>query len=64
MNGGDGARALYLSRSWTDNRDRCQAAHIPDDRAFATKNDLALDMIERAARAAQSAGPCGWTLLA
>ncbi|MEU2982747.1 IS701 family transposase, partial [Streptomyces hirsutus] len=41
-------RALYLPRSWTDDRARCRAAHIPDDRAFATKNDLARDMIRRA----------------
>jgi SRSO17 transposase len=41
-------RDLYLPRSWTDDRDRCQAAHIPDDHTFATKNALARDMIRRA----------------
>jgi SRSO17 transposase len=30
-------RESYLPKSWTDDRDRCRAAHIPDDRVFATK---------------------------
>ncbi|WP_260328630.1 IS701 family transposase [Streptomyces sp. Ag109_O5-1] len=33
-------RALYLPKSWTDDRDRCRAAHIPNERTFATKPDL------------------------
>ncbi|WP_251061762.1 IS701 family transposase [Streptomyces sp. ISL-100] len=41
-------RELYLPKSWTADRERCQAARIPDDRAFATKGDLARDMIRRA----------------
>ncbi|MGW5063580.1 IS701 family transposase [Streptomyces sp. NPDC004096] len=41
-------RELYLPKSWTDDRDRCQAAHIPDERAFATKPDLAKAMVLRA----------------
>jgi SRSO17 transposase len=41
-------RELYLPQSWTDDRDRCQQAGIPDDRQFATKPELARQMIERA----------------
>ncbi|MER6690632.1 IS701 family transposase [Streptomyces minutiscleroticus] len=41
-------RDLYLPRSWTGDRDRCRAARIPDERVFATKNDLARAMVRRA----------------
>jgi len=41
-------RALYLPASWTDDRERCRAAGIPDDVAFATKPKLAQAMLERA----------------
>ena len=41
-------RELYLPKSWTDDRERCQAARIPDERTFATKGDLARGMILRA----------------
>lgn len=41
-------RALYLPASWTDDRDRCRAAGIPDDVAFATKPAQAQAMLERA----------------
>jgi SRSO17 transposase len=41
-------RALYLPTSWTDDRDRCRAAGIPDDVAFATKPAQAQTMLERA----------------
>jgi SRSO17 transposase len=41
-------RALYLPSSWTDDRERCRAAGIPDDVAFATKPALAQAMLERA----------------
>ena len=46
----DGARALidrelYLPKKWTDDRDRCRAAGIGDDVAFATKPQLARKMI-------------------
>ena len=52
----DGARALvdrelYLPRAWADDRDRCRAAGIGDDVPFATKPELAWQMIERAADA-------------
>ncbi|GAA1017598.1 hypothetical protein GCM10009564_55380 [Streptomyces thermogriseus] len=41
-------RELYLPKSWTDDRERCQAARVPDDRGFQTKGELARDMILRA----------------
>ena len=41
-------RALYLPASWTDDRDRCRAAGIPDEIAFATKPAQAQAMLERA----------------
>jgi SRSO17 transposase len=40
--------ALYLPKSWTTDRARCDAAGVPDDRTFATKPDLARQMIETA----------------
>jgi SRSO17 transposase len=50
-------RALYLPRSWTGDPDRCQAAGIPGDTAFATKPALAKEMIGRALDAGT---PAGW----
>jgi SRSO17 transposase len=52
----DGARALidrelYLPEKWTADRDRCRAAGIGDDVPFATKPQLARQMIERAVKA-------------
>ncbi|MDX3764100.1 IS701 family transposase [Streptomyces sp. AK02-04a] len=41
-------RELYLPKSWTEDRERCRAARIPDERVFATKGELASDMILRA----------------
>ncbi|MFU8855233.1 IS701 family transposase, partial [Micromonospora sp. SL1-18] len=50
-------RRVYLPASWTDDRQRCQAAGVPDEIEFATKPDLAADMIT----AALDAGvPAGW----
>lgn len=40
-------RELYLPAGWTDDRERCRSAGIPDDRAFATKPALARQMLER-----------------
>jgi SRSO17 transposase len=34
-------RDLYLPREWTDDRERCQQAGIPEGRGFATKPQLA-----------------------
>ena len=44
-------RELYLPEKWTGDRDRCRAAGIGDDVAFATKPELARQMIERAVKA-------------
>jgi SRSO17 transposase len=49
----DGGRALidrelYLPEKWTADRDRCRAAGVGDDVAFATKPELARKMAERA----------------
>jgi SRSO17 transposase len=41
-------RALYLPRSWTGDPARCAAAAVPGDVAFATKPELARQMITRA----------------
>ena len=40
-------RELYLPAGWTDDRERCRSAGVPDDRAFATKPALARQMLER-----------------
>ena len=40
--------ALYLPKSWTGNRSRRAEARIPDEVEFATKPELALQMIRRA----------------
>ncbi|MFJ7416724.1 transposase [Streptomyces sp. NPDC098077] len=40
-------RELYLPKSWTSDRDRCRAAKIPDERGFATKGELARDIVRR-----------------
>jgi SRSO17 transposase len=44
-------RELYLPRSWTGDPQRCAAAGIPEDLAFATKPELARRMIGRAVTA-------------
>ncbi|MFD5566372.1 IS701 family transposase [Kitasatospora griseola] len=41
-------RALYLPKSWTDDRERCRAAGIGDEVEFATKHQLARRMVRRA----------------
>ena len=50
-------RELYLPRSWTGDRARCQAAGIPQGTAFAAKPELAWRMIGRAVAAGV---PFGW----
>ncbi len=47
-------RELYLPSDWTDDRERCWRAGIPDERAFATKPALARLMLERAGSAGVS----------
>ena len=44
-------RALYLPASWLDDRGRCERAGIPADATFATKPQLALQMLQRALEA-------------
>jgi SRSO17 transposase len=41
-------RELYIPASWTEDRDRCREAGIPDDIEFATKARLAQAMLQRA----------------
>ena len=41
-------RDLYLPAAWTQDRERCRQAGIPEDRGFATKPQLARQMLARA----------------
>jgi SRSO17 transposase len=41
-------RALYLPKEWTDDRRRLKAAHVPNNVDFATKPQIARQMITRA----------------
>lgn len=41
-------RELYLPESWTNDRDRCRAADIPDEVEFATKPRQLMAMLARA----------------
>lgn len=41
-----GAR-LYLPKGWTDDRERCRTAGIPDEVEFKTKWQIALDLIDQ-----------------
>lgn len=50
-------RRVYLPVSWTDDRDRCRAAGVPDDVGFATRSQLATDMITAAV---QAGAPARW----
>ncbi|WP_369228739.1 IS701 family transposase (plasmid) [Streptomyces sp. R39] len=40
-------RELYLPKSWTEDRERCRTARVPDEREFATKGELARHMVLR-----------------
>ena len=40
-------RALYLPAAWTEDRARCQVAGVPDEVGFATKPQLARELLER-----------------
>ena len=44
-------RELYLPVSWTNDRDRCRRAMVPDEVEFATKPQQARAMLERAVAA-------------
>ena len=50
-------RELYLPKSWTDDRDRCREAGVPDDVQFASKTELARLMLGRALDAGM---PAAW----
>jgi SRSO17 transposase len=52
-------RALYLPEEWTEDRVRCREAGIPDTVGFATKGELAQQMLVRAV-AAQV--PAAWVV--
>src|SRR5947207_5254388 len=49
-------RELYLPKEWTDDRQRCRQAGIPDQRDFATKPALAQQMLERSFEAGVTLG--------
>ena len=51
-------RELYVPRTWTTDPDRCRAAGLREETAFATKPDLAALMVARFPDA--GTGPCGW----
>nr|AGS49536.1 mobile element protein [uncultured bacterium esnapd8] len=53
-------RQLYLPPSWTDDRQRCRAAGIPDEIEFATKVQMARTML---ARAPDSGALVGWVTM-
>jgi SRSO17 transposase len=50
-------RELYLPKEWTDDRDRCQQAGVPEDRRLTTKPQLAQQML---ARALAAGVPAAW----
>jgi SRSO17 transposase len=50
-------RELYLPVSWTDDRERCERAGVPDEVEFATKPEQAVVMLERARVAGKLTGP-------
>jgi SRSO17 transposase len=50
-------RELYLPKAWTQDRDRCTEAGVPDSVGFATKPELAMRML---ARAIDTGVPAGW----
>src|SRR5713101_3512182 len=52
-------RALYLPEEWTADRVRCREAGIPDEVGFATKGELAQQML---ARAFAAGVPADWVL--
>ena len=52
-------RRLYLPKAWTDDRERCRKARVPDEVAFATKPAMAREMIAGALDAGLS---CAWVL--
>lgn len=41
-------RELYLPKTWTEDRARCERAGVPAEREFRTKPELAIEMLTRA----------------
>jgi SRSO17 transposase len=41
---------LFLPESWSDDRDRCRAAGVPDDMAYRPKWKIALELYDRAVK--------------
>ena len=39
---------LYLPKSWINNSERCKQAGVPEDTAFLTKPQLAIEMLSQA----------------
>ena len=50
-------RALYLPKEWAQDRERCTRVGMPQERAFATKPELARRMLERVFKAGV---PAAW----
>src|SRR5450759_1566653 len=44
-------KALYLPREWTDDRQRCRAAGVPEDIGYQSKAELGLGLLRRARQA-------------
>jgi SRSO17 transposase len=44
-------KALYLPRAWTDDRQRCRAAGVPEEIGYQTKAELGLGLLRRARQA-------------
>ena len=52
-------KRLYLPESWTSDKDRCEAAGVPEDRqGYRSKTELALEMVGRAQERARL--KAGW----
>ncbi|MCY2990949.1 MAG: IS701 family transposase [Planctomycetota bacterium] len=41
---------LYLPQSWSDDRERCRQAGIPDEMVYRPKTDIALELYDRASQ--------------
>src|SRR6266478_8716117 len=52
-------RELYLPLDWIEDRERCQAASVPETVRFQTKPELAVQMMERIF---QAAVPIAWVV--
>jgi SRSO17 transposase len=54
------AYRLYLPKGWADDKERCRKATVPDDIAFKTKPEIALEQVRWAC---QTGLPCGVVLM-